>query len=441
MTATATAQATTAQTASTQTASTQKASTQTASTPAATAHTATAEAPGLTFTKPFTQQEPLSDAAIAAATRVMQGGRLHRYNTLAGETAEASLLERAYADWQGAAYCVATTSGGQAMQLALRAVGVRPGDRVLSNAFTLAPVPGALHAVGAEVVLVEIGRDWLIDLDDLADKAASNGARVLMLSHMRGHIADMEAILAVCDAHGIALIEDCAHTMGARWKGRRSGSFGRIGCFSTQTYKHLNSGEGGFVTTDDADLAARMVIMSGSYMLHDRHGAAPGPAAFERVKLDMPNLSCRMDNLRAAILRAELPMIDGRIARWNALYRAMEAALGGVDGIETRQRPDEEAYVGSSFQFHVTGAAARHIPAIVAACGTRGVDLKWFGADQPHGFTSRYDSWRYLGPQPALPRTLAALSTTIDLRLPLTFQPDDCAVIGRIIAEEVAAHR
>ncbi|MEM6974556.1 MAG: aminotransferase class I/II-fold pyridoxal phosphate-dependent enzyme [Pseudomonadota bacterium] len=400
------------------------------------AETATA-IPAEVFEKPFTQQEPLSDAAIAAATRVMQGGRLHRYNTLAGETAEATLLEEAYAAWQGARYCVATTSGGQAMQLALRAVGVRPGDRVLANAFTLAPVPGALHAVGAKVVLVEIGHDWLIDLDDLDAKAAASGAKVLMLSHMRGHIADMSRIGEICARHGIRLIEDCAHTMGARWQGTRSGNFGAIGCFSTQTYKHLNSGEGGFATTDDPDLAARMVIMSGSYMLHDRHGAAPGPDAFERVKLDMPNLSCRMDNLRAAILRAELPALDRRIERWNTLYRAMEAGLAGAAGIETRARPQHEAYVGSSFQFHIKTDPAQ-IPEIVAACGARGVELKWFGADRPMGFTSRYDSWRYLGEQPALPKTLAALSTTIDLRLPLTFSPDDCALIARIIAEETA---
>lgn len=167
------------------------------------------------FEKPFTQQEPLSPAAIEAAVSVMQGGRLHRYNTLSGETAEVALLEQEYAAWQGARHCIACTSGGQGLQLALRALGAAPGVPVLANAFTLAPVPGAIHAVGAEAVLVETGQDWRIDLADLAAKAAASGARILMLSHMRGHIADMEAITALCEAHGIAIIEDCAHTMGA----------------------------------------------------------------------------------------------------------------------------------------------------------------------------------------------------------------------------------
>ncbi len=398
-----------------------------------------AETEPVRFTKPFTQQEPLSEAAIAAATEVMRTGRLHRYNTLAGETGEVALLERDYAAWQGARYCVAVTSGGQALQLALRAMGVRDGAPVLANAWTLAPVPGAIHAAGGRAVLVEIGPDLRIDIDDLRNKALHSGARFLMLSHMRGHIADMDAVSAVCEDAGIAMIEDCAHTMGAWWRDRRSGDFGCVACFSTQTYKHLNSGEGGLLTTDDPEIAARAVMMSGSYMLYDRHGAAPGPEAFEPMRLDMPNLSCRMDNLRATILRAELPLIEGRIARWNALYAALEAGISGAAGLATIPRPEAERMVGSSFQFQVTGALAEDVPGFVARCAARGVELKWFGADRPAGFTSRYDSWRYLGTAEDLPKTRAALAPTLDLRLPLTFEPADATLIARILTEEAAA--
>ena len=125
----------------------------------------------------------------------------------------------------------------------------------------------AIHACGGVPVFVEIGPDWLTDLDDLRAKAAESGARFFMLSHMRGHIADMEAITAICTEFGITLIEDCAHTMGASWQGTRSGNFGSVACFSTQTYKHMNSGEGGFLTTDNPEIAARAIILSGSYML------------------------------------------------------------------------------------------------------------------------------------------------------------------------------
>lgn len=390
------------------------------------------------FSKPFTQQLPLPEAAVDRAAEIIRSGRLHRYNTLGDEVAEASALEAEYAAYQGVPYCLATASGGQAIQIALRAAGVAPGDPVLANAYTLAPVPGAMHAAGARPVFVEIDDAWHIDPDDLDQKAAASGARFLLLSHMRGHIADMEAVMAVCAARGIAVVEDCAHTMGASWNGVRSGNFGAVACFSSQTYKHINSGEGGFLTTADAEIAARAVIMSGSYMLYDRHGAIPGPDVFDRVRLDAPNCSARMDNLRAALLRAQLPGLEDAVAAWNRLYRVLEDGLRAAPGLFLPVRDQRESYVGSSIQFQVTGHASAAIPALVAACGDRGVEIKWFGADEPAGFTSRFDSWRYLGPQPDLPRTRAVLARTCDLRVPLSFDADDCRLIAGIICDEVA---
>ena len=385
------------------------------------------------FEKSFTQQESIPAQGIEDAVAILQSGRIHRYNTGPGELAETSLLEQEYAAYQEAKYCLAVTSGGQAMQIALRAAGLKPGDKILANAYTLAPVPGAIHACGGVPVFVEIGHDWLTDISDFRTKAESSGAKFFMLSHMRGHIADMEAIVAICDEFGITLIEDCAHTMGAKWQGRRSGNFGRVGCFSTQTYKHMNSGEGGFLTTDDEELAARAVILSGSYMLYERHVAAPSEDVFRRIRLDTPNCSARLDNLRATILRAQLGQLDQNCGRWNDRYQALENGLRKAVGVEIIERPQHEAYVGSSFQFH---AQVPDIPALIAACGKRGVELKWFGGAEPVAFTSRYDSWQYFGDVDPLPQTLRTLSTTVDLRVPLTFSVEDCADIAEIIAEE-----
>ena len=145
------------------------------------------------FTGNFTQQEPIPEAAIEAAVAVLRTGRLHRYNTVPGEAGEAALLEEEFAAATGAKYCLAVASGGYALGCALRAVGVRPGDKVLTNGFTLAPVPGAIASLGAEPVFVEVTEDLVIDLDDLVAKA--DQARVLMLSHMRGHICDMDRLM------------------------------------------------------------------------------------------------------------------------------------------------------------------------------------------------------------------------------------------------------
>jgi hypothetical protein len=133
-------------------------------------------------------------------------------------------------------------------------------------------------------VFVEVTEDLTIDFAHLEAQAKATGAKVLLLSHMRGHVCDMEALVALCDRLGLRVIEDCAHTMGAKWKGVPSGRHGAIGCYSTQTYKHMNSGEGGLLVTDDEELAARAVLLSGSYMLYARHRAAPGTEVFERLK-------------------------------------------------------------------------------------------------------------------------------------------------------------
>lgn len=387
------------------------------------------------FTKSFTQQEPLPEAAIRAATEVLRHGRLHRYNTLGDEVSEAAALEEEFAAFTGARYCLAVASGGYALGCALRALGIGPGDRVLTNAFTLAPVPGAIAAVGAVPVFVEADEGLTIDLDDLAAKAGQ-GAKALLLSHMRGHICDMDRLMAICNAAGLPVIEDCAHTMGGGWRGVPSGRHGVIGCYSTQTYKHMNSGEGGLLVSDDAGLMARAILLSGSYMLYPRHRAAPPPEAFAAARWTTPNVSGRMDNLRAAILRPQLADLPAQIARWNALYRTVEAGLDATPGLRLVRRPEAESIVGSSFQFLLPGWGEPMIRDLMARCLARGVELKWFGAAEPVAFTSRHDSWRY-APAQSLPQTDRVLAGLIDLRLPLTFTPDDAALIARIIRAEV----
>lgn len=387
------------------------------------------------FQGSFTQQEPIPEAGIAAAIAVMRHGRLHRYNTQPGEAGEAALLEAEFAALTGARYCLAVASGGYALGCALRASGLQAGQPVLTNAFTLAPVPGAIAAAGGQPVFVEITDSLVIDLADLERQARATGARLLLLSHMRGHVCDMPALMALCDRLGLRVIEDCAHTMGAEWDGVPSGRHGAVACYSTQTYKHMNSGEGGLIITDDSDLAARMVLLSGSYMLYARHPAAPGPEAFADLRLQVPNVSGRMDNLRAAILRPQVAMLHDRRSRWATLYRAVEAGLAGIPGLALISRPEAESFVGSSFQFRLPDWDQVRIVALLAACAARGVELKWFGAGDPVAFTSRYVHWRYAGAQ-SCPQTDRILQGLVDMRLPLTFTPQDAAQIARIIRDE-----
>lgn len=389
------------------------------------------------FHKPFTQQESIPEEGIERAVEVLRSGRLHRYNVAQGETSESALLESEFAAYMDQPYCLACASGGYALHVALKAAGIQSGDPVLTNAFTLAPVPGAINNAGGQPVLVEIDENYCVDLQHLEAMMQASGSRFFMMSHMRGHIADMDAVVELCNRYKVTLIEDCAHTMGASWNGKKSGTFGLIACFSTQTYKHLNSGEGGFLTSNNPQVMARAIMHSGSYMLFERHDAAPDASVFDDIKLDIPNYSGRMDNLRATILRAQLPLLDENCSRWNVRYQVLEQRLKKNPQIQLSLRPKKEYYVGSSLQFRVKSLPTDKINNFVSTCAKRGVELKWFGGKEPHGFTSRYDSWRYIGSKQHLPNTLSILATTFDLRIPLTFSVGDMVVIGEIIDEVV----
>lgn len=391
----------------------------------------------ISFNKPFTQQEAISPEAIEEAIRVLQSGRLHRYNVIDGETGEAAALESAYAAYQGSEYCLATASGGTAIQIALRAVGVCEGDEVLTNAFTLAPVPGAIAAVGGRPVFVETTENLTIDLDDLVEKLQDTGAKYLLLSHMRGHLTDMEALLVVLKKFGTILIEDCAHTMGAAWNRVKSGNFGSVACFSTQTYKHINSGEGGLLTTNDPEIMAKATMLSGSYMLFEKHLSCPDKSVFESIRFETPNCSSRMDNLRAAILLPQLRGLDKNVDRWNRRYKILEQQLLQSNYAQVPIRPPQESYVGSSFQFLIPLCSEQICLELLEAWRRRGVELKWFGSANPVGFTSRYDSWTYAQTQ-SLPRTLDVLQRVMDVRIPLSFSHDDCELIAQIIVEELS---
>jgi len=392
----------------------------------------------LRFTKAFTQQEAIPEQAKQRVLELLDSGRLHRYNTVGSELSDAAMLEQEFAQYQGRKYCLACTSGGYGIHIALRAMGLQAGDEVLTNAYTLAPVPGAIHAAGGKPVLVEIDDNYHLDLADLKAKAEASNAKILLLSLMRGHIPNMQQLMTLCNDLGIKVLEDCAHTMGASWDGVKSGNFGQVAAFSLQTYKHMNTGEGGLVVTDDAEIAARLIMHSGSYMLYERHGAAPAPEVFENIRLVSANMSGRMDNIRAALGLAQLPNLDENCERWNHRYNILNAAIGAVLGVDIPTRDKRESFVGSSIQFRPTALKMNQMPDFIAACAAQGVELKWFGESQPKAFTSRYDSWHYISPMPHLPRTLEALDRTLDLRVPLTFDDEDCLLIGAVIAQVMA---
>lgn len=383
--------------------------------------------------------DPIPEPGIEAAVTLMRDGRLFRYGEDRNSIPEAALLEEEFAAYTGRRYCLGVNSCGCSLFVALKAVGVEPGDKVLMNAFTLAPVPGAIAHAGADAVIVDIDDNYLIDISDLDRKAAESAAKVLMLSYMRGHIPDMDALMTVCRRHDLTVIEDCAHTMGAGWNGKLTGTFGAVGCFSTQTFKHINSGEGGLMVTDDEDIAARAVLYSGSYMLYAQHRARPPLEVFERHRYQIPNCSMRMSGLVAALLRSQMPILDERNASWRRIYTTLAPMISDIDHLRMPQRPAKEEFVPSSLQFSVEGMSDDQIITFLKHADEHGVHVKWFGNQDPIGFTSRHDHWRYLGGHNStdVPNADRVLHGLCDIRLPAWLTDKDCDAIACVLRKAV----
>lgn len=386
----------------------------------------------------LTQPEPIPQAGIDRAVELMRSGRLFRYGEAgAGESDDASLLEARMAGLVGRTFAVGVNSCGASLFLALRCCGVQPGDPVLVNGYTLAPVPGAIDHARAVPIVVEISDQLTIDLDDLRAKAASSGARVLLLSHMRGHIADLTRVRALCDELGLVLVEDCAHTLGATWDGRPTGTFGTVGCFSLQTFKHLNSGEGGILVTDDPDVAARAILHSGSYMLYAQHTARPDESVFAPLRGHCANYSLRMTALAAALVLPQLDELPARIARMNDSYARVERSVRDIPEVRVIERATAEGFVGSSFQFGLPDLTPDQITAVVEVAGDLGLSLKWYGERAMRGFTSRPAQWDYVPSAADVPRTEQVLATLCDLRIPPGLTAEHCDRIAQILRHAV----
>lgn len=377
---------------------------------------------------------PIPQSGREAAASLLASGRLHRYAEAGGNGGPVAELERQFAALIGRRYAVAVNSCGAALFLALVGTGVRPGDPILMNAFTLGPVPGAIAHAGALPIPVEITEDLVIDLGDLRQKAQRSGAKHLLVSHMRGHLCDLEALKRLCADEGITLIEDGAHALGASWAGTPAGAFGAAGCFSLQSAKHVNAGEGGVLVTDDADLAARAILHSGSYMLYEQNGTVPPPEVMNRWRDACANFSLRMTPLVAALALPQLPLLAERVADWNQSHDRIAEALRRHPEFALAERPPAEHYAQSSLQFRLPGRDRDGMQAFLAAARAAGVYVKWFGTEAAEGYTSNPTHWAGVDASD-VPRARAIQASLCDIRLPLGLGADDCDRVAAVLLQ------
>ncbi|MEM8729117.1 MAG: aminotransferase class I/II-fold pyridoxal phosphate-dependent enzyme [Pseudomonadota bacterium] len=380
------------------------------------------------------EAEPIPEGARVEIEALLQSGDLFRYTS---EGAAVTLLEDDFAAMMGSRYALAVSSCSAALFLSLKALGLPRGARVLIPGFTFAAVPSSVvHADGVPV-LCEVGDNYRVDLADF--EAKLDQVQAVIISHMRGHTSDMDTIMALCDARGLPVIEDAAHSLGTVWNGRKIGTIGTLGCFSFQSYKMVNAGEGGIMISDDADLIARAVIMSGAYehnwKKHRGFGYGELEAAFAKWQNQLPLYNLRLNNLSAVVSRAQLPELPRRVKDGRINHDYVAARLNGSPFIHVPDPLGPEVRAPDSIQFNMENMSQDEIGAFAAEAANRGVKVQVFGLSSDNA--RAFWNWQFLDDVPDLPQTRAMLMKACDVRLPVRLTRADLDVITDILLAAV----
>jgi dTDP-4-amino-4,6-dideoxygalactose transaminase len=245
---------------------------------------------------------------------------------------EIEALEREIADYVGARHAVALGSGTDALILGMVAAGIGPGHEVITPPNSFVASTAAIVRTGATPVFADVRRDGLIDPDAVAAAVTPRTAAIMPV-HLWGGICDMEALWAIAERHGLAIVEDAAQAMGTRYRNRRAGSLGTVGCFSAHPLKIFNAlGDAGYITTDSADIASRVRLLR-------NHGLV------DRDTVGEFGYVSRLDTLQATVLRYRLGRLDEMIERRRsnvAFYREL------LKGVPIRL-PEEKPYEFHTF--------------------------------------------------------------------------------------------
>ena len=260
-------------------------------------------------TQPFPDWPVFDEREIEAVTEVVRSGKW-------GELVGTKVIEfqRAFAAFQQAKHGVCVVNGTAALQVAMRALGLRPDDEIITTSYTFIATPNAALSLGAVPVFVDIDPDtYLIDPSRIED-AISERTRAIMPVHLFGCSCDMDAILDIARRHHLAVLEDACQAWGAEWNGRRVGALGELGTFSFQSSKNINAGEGGMIVTND-DALEDLV-----WSLHNV-GRRRGGEWYEHVRVGW---NYRMTEFQAAILLVQLTRLPEHMAT-----RARQRSLPG----------------------------------------------------------------------------------------------------------------
>ncbi|MFL6128873.1 MAG: DegT/DnrJ/EryC1/StrS family aminotransferase [Mycobacteriales bacterium] len=376
----------------------------------------------------------------AAALRAIRSHLYFRYDCRAQQDTECGQLEDELSAYFGSRHALAVSSGTTALALALMGAGVPAGSQVACPGFTFVATPSAIVLAGCRPLLVEVDENLHLDVADLRRRWTPE-VRAIVVVHMRGFAADMEALISFAAEMGVPLIEDAVPALGAELGGRKLGTFGLAGAFSTQSDKALNCGEGGFLVTDDSALFARAVVLSGAYegrlRRHFPDGAPPIGS-----DLDLPLYNFRMDEIRAALLRAELTRLPIRLGLFHRNYDYVAAALADVPQIAIRRPVAPGAFLGEAFIFRVPDGDAEWF---AHALCREGIDARNLGSGADTNVRVFWN-WRFLfgdmdvpAIQALLPATTRHLQDAVDVPLSSTLELADCDQLVEAVRRVAAA--
>lgn len=269
---------------------------------------------------------------------VLDTGVLFRYefNEQRNGVFKVREFEEKFAQYCGSSQAQAVTSGTAALKVALMALGVGPGDEVITQGFTFVATWEAILEVGALPVFTEVDATLNMDPEDLKKKITSN-TKCIIPVHMLGAQAKVEEIVRIATKHGLPVIEDAAQAAGGRIKGKHLGSFGTCGTFSFDSVKTITTGEGGMIITDDAELWRAM----SEYQDHGHdHKVNPGTRGGEGRRFI--GFNYRMMELQGAIGLAQLAKLDSIVAAQQKNKSVLKEAVAGIPGVAFRELVDEQ---------------------------------------------------------------------------------------------------
>jgi dTDP-4-amino-4,6-dideoxygalactose transaminase len=247
---------------------------------------------------------------------------------------------------------------------------------------------------------------------------------------MRGHTSDMTAIMKMCDAAGTPVIEDAAHSLGTTWAGRNIGTIGKIGCFSFQSYKMLIAGEGGILITDDAELVAKAIIMSGAYEHNwQKHPVLHAPFAKWQNKLPLYNL--RLNTLSATLIRPQLKALDQRVADGRRNHDHVAATLNAHPNLHVPAKLDAEMRAPDSIQFNLFDMSDPQIAVFQTVTQAAGLNVQIFGRSTDNA--RAFWNWEFLNEAHDLPKTRSMLMKACDVRLPARLSLAECDAVSSVL--------